>query len=144
MKLRQFRGFCVCITLTLLLFTASGCLVFNGKDEAEKTVQKLYTAIQRGDYNTALDLYSNKFYEKTSRSEWGKMLKNINNKLGDVKEYKSNGWRVNTTTSGTFIMLNYEVKYTKYSAVESFNIQKEGKTYKIVGHNINSEGFLKE
>lgn len=71
-------------------------------------------------------------------------------KMGDLQTYKLNTWKVTSVAgtggSGSYYELQYEVTYSKYLATETLTLFKptSGTEIKILGHNIDSSGFLKE
>ncbi len=74
----------------------------------------------------------------------------ITTRLGQLREYRltaaSRRIEFIPPDSGTFVTLEYEVRYAKHRAKETFTIHKpfvRGE-YRIVGHRIVSEGFLRE
>ena len=73
------------------------------------------------------------------------MLQTLNAKLGDLLRLELVGFQVRTG-GGTFYFLQYKVIYSNYEATEMFNLVRDDATgeMRILGHNINSIGFLKE
>lgn len=135
--------------LTFLLFLA-GCAVGKDRPEAEKIATARFEFIKQHKFKESTDLYSPKFYEKTSRENWIKLTEKLHEKLGDMQSYTLMGWNyrkyAGTGLSGTFYELQYETIYDKYKAREILLVYKPigGAEYKIIGHNINSEGLVLE
>jgi hypothetical protein len=128
----------------------TGCGFTQAKRDAEKVVERHFQAIGTNGYHAAMADYGTEFFKRTPQNEWGKTLANLNGKLGDYQRHSVSGWQVfknaGTTGAGTTVRLQYQVTYAKYQATETFTIFKGASEseYKIVGHQINSDGLLKE
>ncbi len=130
----------------------TGCSISGDKADAESVATSVFEAVRNKTFDTAMTFYSYRFFEKTSEAEWLQILKTINVKLGDLQTYELTSWKVNKSTgvgtvqSGTMCEMVYDVAYSKYSATETLNIFKPatGGEFKILGHNINSIGLIKE
>jgi hypothetical protein len=133
-----------------LLFLASlaGCGLTQGKKEAGTVVARHFQMIATNGFDAAMADYSATFFAHTTRAGWTKALTNISHKLGTYQNYTVSGWRVyenaSTTGSGTTVLLQCEVVYSKYPATENFTLFKgvADSSYKIVGHHIESQAFL--
>lgn len=141
----------VYLSLIIMVITSmSGCNIVEDKNEADQFMKTYFDTIKSKDFDKALTLYSDKFYEKTSKEDWLKALNTINKKLGDLENYEQNGFNINTQVgtenSGTYYTFKYKVKYSKYDSVETFTLLRPTgkKEISILGHNINTDAFLKE
>lgn len=145
-KTKRFILLILVFILTTIFIT--GCNVNAGKTAAQGVVKTYFNLLHDKNYEKALELYSPLFYEVTTREEWLSTMKRINEKLGDLKSINLSEWKVtksaNISNSGTYYTLKYNVEYSKFSSVEEITLFKPigEKNIKIVGHNINSEGFL--
>ena len=137
------------IMLFIAMFFIFSCSSFD-KTPAEEVMNKYFDAYKNDNFEIILNLYSEDFYKATSKDEWESMLKNIKKKLGNIESYKLAGWNlknfVGISGSGIYYNFTYQVKYKKYSAKETITLfkPKNKDEIKIRGHNIQSEGFLKE
>src|SRR6267142_3017691 len=101
-------------------------------------------------YEAALRDYGGLFFVRTSQQEWTGILANLNRKLGDYKAYTIHTWRVGktagTTGVGTTVIIQCHVKYARHEATETFTMfkGKSDASYKIVSHDIQSNGLLTE
>ncbi len=143
---RVFKIFAIMVITGIL----SGCGIAQKKAEAEHIVERYYKLIGEGNINAVLSLYSNRFFENTPEEKWTNMLTNVREKLGALETFHLVSWHVKDAASseiiGTYVSLLYEVQYSKYKATEEFTmVRPAGKSeFKIIGHTINSEGFLME
>ena len=83
----------VCI-FVLIMFT-SGCGMAKSIGKAEEITTAYYTAMQQEDYDAALLLYGDRFFEQTDRDSWKESLEAITKRLGSLDEYKLKNWGVN-------------------------------------------------
>ncbi len=132
-----------------VVLVACGCGVKQQKAEAEGVATACFDCVKEGDFEGTLDFYSAKFYQATSRKKWLEMRERIREKLGELQEYKLVGWNFRKwvgSGAGTYWQLQYETTYSKHPAQEVIVVFKplRGGEYKIVSHNINSEGLLLE
>jgi len=131
-----------------LLFFLCACGASTAKSEAEALASKYFEAVEKGSPEEALPLYGDLFYKATTKEEWLKILNKVREKLGPAKSHVLANWNVsvqaNTSGSGSYVTLNYNVKYALYDAQENLVIFKpmSGGEVKILGHHINSKGLL--
>jgi hypothetical protein len=138
------------VAVTWLAVAAlAGCNLFTGKDDADAVARQLFGSLQSGDYERAASFYSPRFYEKTPKHDWLESLKTVSSRLGALQGYQLQTWNVQknvgTGTSGTLYQLQYRVTYARYPATETLVLFRplRGGDIKVLGHQINSEGFLK-
>jgi hypothetical protein len=138
---------------TLLLIgcvAIGGCGFTRSKQDAEKVVARHFQTIATNGYDSAMADYGAQFFQKTSKDAWSKTLARLGGKLGAYQSYSVAGWNVfknaSTSGAGTTVRLQCQVVYSKYPAVESFTLFKGvgDSEYKILGHQINSDGLLNE
>jgi hypothetical protein len=67
-----------------------------------------------------------------------KFLLAVRQKLGPFQSGKQTGWNVNYSTNGTFIVVQYESKFEKGKAVETFTFRRSDDEAQLAGYNINS------
>jgi len=142
------RYFMLLICCCLLSFT-SGCDIKKEKVVAEAVVARLFIKVQAGDFESAMSLYSRKFFRRTPKDDWKSTLGNIHDKLGSLQNYELVNWnirtQINTFGCGTYCVMQYKVKYSMHPANETITMFKPiGSKFQIRGHNINSVGLMKE
>lgn len=140
----------VVIAVMVLAMVNSGCGLSADQDEAKAVVARHYKQLSDRQYELALDDYAPEFFERISKAKWRKMLETVSTKLGDLNGYNIVGFRVmsskTTSGSGTSIVYQCKVNYSKYDADETIRLFKGSgdEKYLIVGHQINSDGLLAE
>lgn len=144
------------VVLTIIVIVVSFICVecsFNGtyvdevseKIKAEKITEKLYGYIDKKNYKNAEKLFSESFFKVTNRQMLNDIFIKTNN---DLVEYISNkliDWktkRIIGNNPSTEYLLVYDISYKSFKAKETINLLKEGQEIKIIGYNVNSEGFL--
>ncbi len=86
------------------------------------------------------------FFNVTNRDGLETIFKKTAETLGNYKYKKLIDWKTNRvegSNAGADYLLIYEVTYDKYKAQETIRLIKEGSSIRIIGYNINSDGFLK-
>lgn len=142
------------LRLVLLFVLLSSCN-FNGnvsfdneeeeKENAQSVAALFYLYIAQNNHEKATGLFSDSFFKVDSKEKLLKTLSRTNELLGEFKDYKLEDWKTRRTKGSdakTEYLLVYEVKYSKFTALEKISLIKDGELIKIIGYNISSEGFL--
>ena len=136
--------------LLLVLLTLAGCGAGDKEARARAAAEGYLQALKDKDPDRAMTFFARTYFETRSPAGWKADLRLITARLGALQAYslKNWNWRTNFVPpdSGTYVPLEYEVKYAKHAATETFVVYKpfaRGE-YKIVGHKIASKGFTLE
>lgn len=134
----------------LLLTLLAGCGRADREAQARQVAEAYFQAVKESDSDSAMSFYAKRFFETRSPEGWKRDLKLIAERLGALESYtlRSSRWRTDFVPpdSGSYVALNYEVKYRRHAARETFTLHRpfvRGE-FRIIGHEISSEGFLKE
>jgi hypothetical protein len=143
--LRQAVG---AATVVAIIGLAS-CGFNQAKQDGEKLVARHFQAVATNGYQAGVADYGNDFFKTVSREEWTKSLANLNSKLGAYQKHAIASWRVFRKVGsrpGTTVTFQCQVTYSKYPATETFTLFKGASEseYKIIGHQITSDGLLKD
>lgn len=134
------------LCIPFLLSVLCGCGVFQAKPEAEALVTRYFSAIKSGAYQDAVPLFSEEFYQETSKEELVKSLKKLPGKFGTLENYEQVSYSIeaNPSRGGTIVTLVYQVKYSRYETKETFVVVKPrtGEPASIIGHTTKAEGLL--
>lgn len=137
------------IFLFLMLATIlTSCLKSFSPDDAKVVMNQYYESVKNKNYDEIMKFYNEKFFEVTPKDKWESLLKKTYPKLGDFEYTELENWQIKnmatTSGSGTYYMLQYNTKYSKFPAVEKFTLfkPKGEKTIKIISHNITSDAFF--
>jgi hypothetical protein len=120
------------------------------KAQAERPLAGYFEAVKAEDLDRALGFFGERYLETRGAQGLKADTEIIMTRLGQLREYRltaaSRRIEFIPPESGTFVTLEYEVRYAKHRAKETFTLHKpfvRGE-YRIVGHRIVSEGFLRE
>lgn len=115
------------------------------KENAQSVVALLYLYIAQNNYEKATTLFSDSFFKVDNKEKLLRTLSKTKELLGEFKDYKLEDWKTRRTKGSdakTEYLLIYEVKYSKFKALETISLTKEGELIKITGYNVNSDGFI--
>lgn len=113
------------------------------KSEAEIVSNQLYDYLAKDQYSDAQFLFSEKFFEITSKDSLRKMFLDIK-KLGKYHERSLVNWEtlvMQDSSSKSEYVLFYDVVYEYFPAQEMIRLEKENDSIKIVAYQVKSDGF---
>ena len=100
------------IIAVVLFFLVVGCgSTMKGKKLAESEIEKFHAQYNAKQYREIYSQSDDKFKKSVTESQLIEMLEKIDRKLGVVKKSSSTGWKVNTTTDGTFATITCKVEF---------------------------------
>ena len=136
--------------LLLVLLALAGCGAGDKEARARAAAEGYLQAVKDKDPDRAMTFFSRTYFETRNPAGWKADLRLITMRLGALEAYslKSWAWRTDFVPpdSGSHVTLEYDVKYAKHTATETFVVYKpfaRGE-YKIIGHKIASKGFTLE
>lgn len=138
------------VALVLVALLLAGCAAEDRHAQARTVAEGYLQAVKAKDMDRAIAFFAPRYLETRNPKVLKQDIRIITARLGDLQSYRltSARWRTDfiPPESGTFVTLEYEVRYAKHPAQERFTVQKPfGRgEYKIVGHSMVSEGFWKE
>jgi hypothetical protein len=123
----------------LLLVGCSG-----GDDLAatEKAVDEFHAALNAGDFARIHDDAAGEWKKVSSKPDSIQLFEAVRNKLGPFVSGKQVGWNVNYGTSGTIVVVQYDSKFQRGDARETFTYRRLGDDAQLVGYNINSRVLI--
>ena len=115
-----------------------------GKDlvSAEKEIDRFHADLNAGKDEQIHDRAGSDWKKTTTKPEAVQLFSAVRGKLGKFVSGKQEGWRVNYTTNGTIIVVQYNSKFDRADGVETFTFQKNGDAAQLVGYNINSKALI--
>lgn len=84
------------------------------------------------------------FRSTSPAPEFEKFMGAVQRKLGGFKTAQLGTWRVNATSAGTFVSLQYDSQFDRGSAVEDFTFLVVDSRPTLHGYNINSRALVVE
>jgi hypothetical protein len=122
--------------------------VYNNREqdmrESEEVVKKFYKSIHLNDYNSIYGLLSYQFLENTNTSQFYKLLRASNEKLGAIDSMHLERWEtlvIEGSTSKSDYSFIFIAFRKKFPSRETVKLVKENSEVKINSYNVDSEGF---
>jgi hypothetical protein len=129
--------------MMVVLCAAIGCGFSKDKKEAEEMAEQYFAKMRGEDVAGVLPLYSARFYEATSRTDWLAILENQRARCGTPQTHALVSWNVFSsfgTNPGVRTTLVYDVKYSSCRMSEKLIIFKpSGGRVQIQGHLLKHE-----
>ena len=109
-----------------------------GPKTAAKTGEAFFEAIKAGNFEKALDHYSDKFFEMRPRDKWMDNLKSIEKKAGAIQSYAINDLQSDTRFSGKFFIFTYRVIRSNGTTWETLTMRNpvDSTEVELIGHKI--------
>lgn len=129
----------------------AGMVALGGCDEvrtpkmqnAEPLAQKLLTARQHQDWNTALSCYGHAFFRNMGKESWLHYLQHVQKVLGPLKSFTLESKTADTRFSGDFYILQYHTVYAHGDAHEIITIREpsDKDQFHVIGDHIQAPGL---
>ena len=132
------------LLIVLIIFFVK---LFSGSlAETGKVIDEFYSYTKAEDYDSAMTLFHEVFFTKTSEEELLTFLEIIDSELGNVEDYELRNFDVHAISGTTDVNLQYVVNRTKFPSIESFSLRKDKDTDSslITGYRVDSVGFVKD
>ena len=112
----------------VLAITLAGCGALPDLSEGKEIGERYFDALNRSDEGALAALYSPEFFESTPREDWERARAKLRAELGDYKAHKfvhaSGSRAAGAGKAGDYIVLYYEVTYSKRRAKEKITVYK--------------------
>ena len=112
------------------------------KENADRAVEKFHQHLNAEQY---LEIYKESdtlFKQNVTEADGVALFGAVHAKLGNVKNATASGWKMNATTGGMFVMMQYEVDFSEGKATEQFAFKMDGNQALLVRYDINSPVFI--
>ena len=119
------------------------------KNDALALMDEFFEKTKENNFDLVEMYYSESIYQQTPKEEWEEMYTKIHNLLGTLVSVELQSWNmkshIGTSGSGRYFTFVYTNNYENGIATETINlfVPKGTKDIKIIGHNYNSNVFLK-
>jgi len=124
------------------LLALSGCSAGQDKTAAEAGVAQFHRQLQAGDYHEIYRGAAAEFRQSGSENSAVRFLDTVNERLGAVQRANQQNWRVNFTSGGNMVILDYATEFAHGRGVENFVFRVQGGQAKLVGYHINSGDLI--
>ena len=112
--------------------------MMKGKELAEPAVEKFHAQYNEGKYTEIRDQADDEFKKIVTEEQLVELLSAVQRKLGKVKSATNSGLHVNTTTSGTFATVTYNVEFAEGKGTEQFVFHIMDDKALLYNFNVNS------
>lgn len=109
-----------------------------GKELAEPAVEKFHTQFNAKQFSEIYAQADEEFKKSATEKEFAELLEAVHRKLGTVAKSSVLGWNVNSTTSGTFATVSYEVEFSEGKGTEQFVFHITDDKALLYNYNVNS------
>lgn len=136
--------------LLWLVLALAGCGPGDREARARAAVEGYLEAVKAGDPDRAMAFFARSYFEMRNPVGWKADLRLITERLGPLRSYSLKRWSWRTDfippNSGTHVTLEYELRYARHPASETFTVFKPFARgdYRIVNHRIASPGLMRE
>ena len=132
------------ITAVIAVFLAWQCGsgILQGQKLASVAVQHFHEQLNAGRYEDIYQEATEGFRGGSKREELVKFLTAVHAKLGNAGAPSAGSINVNATPGGTFVTTQYNTKFEKGDATETFTWLKTAGTLKLQGYNIQSNALI--
>ncbi len=120
----------------------SGCGSQQSVDNAKAAVSVFHADLDAANINSIWADTAPAFRETTDRKQLGSFLLAVNRKLGKVRRSEQVGWQMNTTTQGSFVVLQMQTEFERGPAQETFTFLRDGEQLRLAGYNVNSNALV--
>ena len=123
------------------------CEQYNDRRAAEQVLVHHFETLAARSYELSLADYHDRFFDDVTRAEWRGMLASVVDKLGTFQSYDVNAFgpaQKMLAGPGTYLRFQCKVTYARHTAEETFYLYRKrgGSRFKILGHQIDSDGLL--
>jgi hypothetical protein len=108
------------VIVGLFLCVVAGCGFGEATQEAEAAVGAFHNQLNGSRFGEMYSGATPAFRSAGPQADFVAYLEAVHRKLGAFKKGERGLWRVNTTTNGTFVDLNYESEFEQDTATEEF------------------------
>lgn len=130
------------ILVAALMLAICGCNISADTSAAEQAVPRFHALLDAARYAEIYEKSSDDLKKATSQKDLLALLEAVHRKLGKTKSSEQQGWKVNHTSSGSFVILNYKTSYAEGDATEQFVFRLEDKVALLAGYHINSNALI--
>jgi hypothetical protein len=125
-----------------MVFLLSSCSGGDDVAGAEKTIAQFHQQLNFAAYQTIYAGSDNGLKQVTSEADMVRLLDAVHRKLGAFQSGKPTGWRVNYNTSGNSTVIQFDSKFQRGSATETFTFVGGAQSPRLLAYNINSQALI--
>ncbi|HEV8229678.1 MAG TPA: DUF4019 domain-containing protein [Candidatus Limnocylindria bacterium] len=120
----------------------SSCGLFEGKDVAEKAVERFHQQYNDESYGQMYADADAAFRRATSDASWTQLMQAVKRKLGALTRSRQTNFNLFSGTGGTTATLAYASEFAQGKATEEFRYGITGGKALLLAYNINSPDLI--
>lgn len=128
--------------ILLYLMWQCGSALYQARGLANAAIREFHQNLNRGQYEQIYLTADKGFAQEDKHDELVRFLQAVHHRFGDAKTENFINVNVNATTSGTFIIAQYNTTFVQGSATETFSWLKQWGRLKLHGYQIQSDSFI--
>jgi hypothetical protein len=125
---------------TLLMM--AGCSGGEQVAGAEQAIGQFHQQLNSADYRRIYANSDSGLKTVTSNADMLKLLKAIHEKLGTFQSGTQTGWRVNYNTTGNNTVIQFDSKFEKGRATETYTFVGDPQSPRMLSYDINSSALI--
>jgi len=129
----------ILIVAMLMMASCSGGKELAG---AENAIIQFHRQLNSGEYRKIYLESDSGLKKVTPEANMIKLLDAVHRKLGAFQTGKQTGWQVNYSTSGTNTAVQFDSKFDRGSATETFTFVGDAQSPRLLSYNINSQALV--
>ena len=134
----RFQNRFVLIILTLLCVILTSCSMTEDAGIAKTAIEHFHVQLGKDEFHEIYVESADDFKQVATEEKFTELLSAIKRKLGPLKSSSATAWRVNYTTMGTMVNLQYKTEFEEGPADETFVFRIKSKHADLMSYNINS------
>jgi Protein of unknown function (DUF4019) len=123
---------------TVLASVLTGCAAVHGVDHEQSLVTSFHEQLDRQAYGSIYDAADQIMKDRVTRVGANRYLGTVHRTVGAVVSSSVEGWKIQTSTRGTFVAIKHKTTFRRRAATESFTFRRDGSNSGLVGYD-NSE-----
>jgi|SRR5579859_84865 len=143
MQVSYKKAWTAMVLSTLCFCWLCGCqAVQKDKPIADEATKAFHARLDNGDLDAIYNDAAPEFKQATSKKDFDELFQAIHRKLGKVKTTEGHGWNVNTETSATIVVLNFNTEFEGGKGTETFTWRVNDRKASLVSYNVNSNALV--
>ncbi len=144
---RLLSNFSPSHVLIIVMLLSAGCGQYASVSSVDPLAKEYFEALQAGDLDKAMSMYSEDFFASFPREVWLQKLKRLTAELGPIKAYSFRNKQADSRFSGKFYIYQYDTihesggKEKRAKHTITFIQPVNSTEIKLVGHMIKAQGF---
>ena len=124
--------------IALAAVALAGCSVMQDKSAAEAAVVQFHRLLDEARFHDIYDGADPEFRRSGDEGRAIIVFDTVHERLGRVRRTEQRGWRVDFTSDGNVVQLDYATEFERGQAVENFAFRVRAGRASLIGYHANS------